>query len=184
MFRPGDEETYNDYFNEDPQEEQPKPAPEPESEQAREEREINEVIIERRKINKYKIGFYALAAILLLAAGGWLYFFFFVPSEAGMVGGRVVEMKLEGSALSEFHGVIFENIYVDNNTLCFYGDPFEFTVSKDSIAYDLMRAKQASKRAVVYYRKYRGSIPLRGKCVVDSIISLEPLGRVVLEPQQ
>ena len=55
MFRPGDEETYNDYFKEEPQEEQPKPAPEPESEQAREEREINEVIIERRKINKYKI---------------------------------------------------------------------------------------------------------------------------------
>ena len=180
-------ENYKDYF--EPEDEfdevkdSEKKEPQPETEEERENRELKEQIIERsRRMRKIKIGLCVGIVVCAIAILVWLYMFLFVPTVQGMKAGRVVSVELKGT-IKNFYGVMFENVYVADSILCFYGDKFEFSVPTDSVAHKLMRASVSNKRAIVSYSRYHTSLPFfRSECVVDSVVAIEPLGKVMLEP--
>ncbi len=163
---------FNDKFNDHflDKEEEPKPQPvHEETPQEREEREIEESIIERRHDTaKWAIlGTIAVLAILLVTFT-WRHFY--SPYAHGVAKGWIIDVKNEGRLFKTLECKMLTQDYVldtvkvkwTRDTVLVDGCNFEATFVSDSLATLAVQWQSTGRRVQVSYDEYSGTLPWRG----------------------
>lgn len=140
-----------------------------ETEQEREEREIEESTISRRRNSLRMV---LLSSIFLLAAilttWGWLHYY--RPSLHSVEKGWVMNVTNEGTLFKTFEcKMITQDLILDSINVKFAGDTvlvdgcdFMASIPNDSLAREAVKWKATGKRVVVEYDEYSGALPWRG----------------------
>lgn len=124
-----------------------------------------------------KVWLIILALILAVGAGAFYFRFYFVFGE-GVKSGELNYVVYKGVLFKTYEGKLIQAGIRSQGAGTIQSNDFEFSVEDERIAKELML--KGGQVVELHYKEYFGTLPWRGftKYVVDSIIHVEPAGRV------
>ena len=123
--------------------------------------------------------FWVVILLLLLAVGaGAFYFRFYFVFGEGVKSGELNYVVYKGVLFKTYEGKLIQAGIRSQGAGTIQSNDFEFSVEDERIAKELML--KGGQVVELHYKEYFGTLPWRGftKYVVDSIIHVEPAGRV------
>lgn len=113
-----------------------------------------------------------IVAIVLLVLGGFFFYKFYFVFGRGVKAGELNYFMEKGYVFKTFEGKLIQTGYKGRQAGTIQSNEFEFSVTNDRIAQQLMTA--SGKTLELHYKEYLGALPWRGfsNYVVDSIISI------------
>lgn len=161
------DDNFNDHFMDHPDEAQEQVHQE--TAQEREDREIEESIIERRH-NPTRMTILAVIAFLAVVLVTWTWMHYYRPYVQGVEKGWIMNVTNEGSLFKTLECKMLTQDYImdtmkvqwKNDTVLVDGANFAFSLKSDSLVHTAVRFKGNGQRVVVKYDEYKGSLPWRG----------------------
>ena len=120
--------------------------------------------------------FIIVAVIVLILGGVFFYKYYFVFGQ-GVKAGELNYFVQKGYVFKTYEGKVIQSGYKGKVAGTIQSNEFEFSVSSERIAQQLMTA--SGKFVELHYKEYLGAIPWRGfsPFMVDSIISIKDPAR-------
>lgn len=119
-----------------------------------------------------KFVFIVVSIIVLVLGGIFFYKYYFVFGE-GVKAGELNYFVEKGYVFKTYEGKLIQSGYRGKVAGTIQSNEFQFSVSSDRIAQQLMTA--SGKLVELHYKEYLGAIPWRGYSpfIVDSVISIK-----------
>lgn len=121
--------------------------------------------------------FIIVAVIVLILGGVFFYKYYFVFGQ-GVKAGELNYFVQKGYVFKTYEGKVIQSGYKGKVAGTIQSNEFEFSVSNERIAQQLMTA--SGKFVELHYKEHLGAVPWRGfsPFIVDSIISIKEPARV------
>ncbi len=152
------DDEFKDYFDSDSV---PEEKPKEETPEQREERELRETTIDRRR-NKRRIFLLCLIIVLLGFIAYTVWSHYFHPYTSTDVKGVIVDVFNKGSLVKTYECEMISEKFITDTTHVYQAD-FSFTIPNDSLARTANGLKGTGRRVVVTYDEYKGNLPWRGE---------------------
>lgn len=131
-----------------------------ETPEEREEREIKEATIERRR-NKLRIAIVSFCFALVLVGFIWAWMHFLVVQEESSARGVVTKFATRGPVIDTFEGDMLTQQYFEKSKVS--EADFKFSVKDEKVAKTLYKVSGTGDVVRIVYNQYGGVIPWRGK---------------------
>ncbi len=115
---------------------------------------------------------FIVVSIIVLVLGGIFFYKFYFVFGQGVKAGELNYFVQKGYVFKTYEGKLIQSGYRGKVAGTIQSNEFEFSVSSERIAQQLMTA--SGKSVELHYKEYLGAIPWRGysSFIVDSIISI------------
>lgn len=116
---------------------------------------------------------FIVVAIIVLVLGGIFFYKYYFVFGQGVKAGELNYFVQKGYVFKTYEGKLIQSGYRGKVAGTIQSNEFEFSVSSERIAQQLMTA--SGKAVELHYKEYLGAIPWRGysSFIVDSIISIK-----------
>jgi hypothetical protein len=119
---------------------------------------------------------FIIVSIIILVLGGIFFYKYYFVFGQGVKAGELNYFVQKGYIFKTYEGKVIQSGYRGKVAGTIQSNEFEFSVSSERIAQQLMTA--SGKMVELHYKEYLGAVPWRGYSafIVDSIISIkEPI---------
>lgn len=115
---------------------------------------------------------FIVVSIIVLVLGGIFFYKYYFVFGQGVKAGELNYFVQKGYVFKTYEGKLIQSGYRGKVAGTIQSNEFEFSVSSERIAQQLMTA--SGKSVELHYKEYLGAIPWRGysSFIVDSIISI------------
>lgn len=116
---------------------------------------------------------FIVVSIIILVLGGIFFYKYYFVFGQGVKAGELNYFVQKGYIFKTYEGKVIQSGYRGKVAGTIQSNEFEFSVSSERIAQQLMTA--SGKMVELHYKEYLGAIPWRGYSafIVDSIISVK-----------
>ncbi|MET3874759.1 hypothetical protein [Chitinophaga sp. OAE865] len=116
---------------------------------------------------------FIIVSIIILVLGGIFFYKYYFVFGQGVKAGELNYFVQKGYIFKTYEGKVIQSGYRGKVAGTIQSNEFEFSVSSERIAQQLMTA--SGKMVELHYKEYLGAIPWRGYSafIVDSIISIK-----------
>jgi len=116
---------------------------------------------------------FIIVAIIVLVLGGIFFYKYYFVFGQGVKAGELNYFVQKGYVFKTYEGKLIQSGYRGKVAGTIQSNEFEFSVSSERIAQQLMTA--SGKSVELHYKEYLGAIPWRGysSFIVDSVISIK-----------
>ena len=116
---------------------------------------------------------FIIVSIIILVLGGIFFYKYYFVFGQGVKAGELNYFVQKGYIFKTYEGKVIQSGYGGKVAGTIQSNEFEFSVSSERIAQQLMTA--SGKMVELHYKEYLGAIPWRGYSafIVDSIISIK-----------
>ncbi|MDR6570311.1 hypothetical protein SAMN05660461_3761 [Chitinophaga ginsengisegetis] len=116
---------------------------------------------------------FIIVSVIILVLGGIFFYKYYFVFGQGVKAGELNYFVQKGYIFKTYEGKVIQSGYRGKVAGTIQSNEFEFSVSSERIAQQLMTA--SGKMVELHYKEYLGAIPWRGYSafIVDSIISIK-----------